>query len=318
MDTPYDSVHFLKVVNETLKDYKATAESKKVTCEHLASQKLTSSFFRQQELVGQFINDETPYRGLHLYWGLGTGKTGAAIKISENSKKRKVVYLIPTKGLLPEVYDQLSIFGDPAYRKAANYDSMSPLEKEAELERIKKEINKRYSIITYNSTKIINKLYSMGSIEYKMSLEDIMDDKVNYTEKNPLNGKLVIIDEVHNMLRQMIAEGSKTGSALFHMIMEAKDVKIVTLSGTPIADDPFNLAALFNMLRGYIRIGPETFTLFPSDYQQFTNYFVDEDTNRIKNEKVFSERITGLVSYYHGIYDESSELFPSSKEHIIN
>jgi hypothetical protein len=71
------------------------------------------------------------------------------------------------------------------------------------------------------------------------------------------------------------------------------------------------------MLRGYIRVGKEVFTLFPSDYQQFNNYFIDYDTNKIKNEKVFAERISGLVSYYHGIYDESSELFPRATDHVI-
>ena len=89
------------------------------------------------------------------------------------------------------------------------------------------------------------------------------------------------------------------------------------MSGTPIADDPYNLAALFNMLRGYMTIGKDKFTAFPSDYDQFRYIFVDENNNKMKNQKLFGERIVGLVSYYNGIYDDSTDLFPAVREHIV-
>ena len=89
------------------------------------------------------------------------------------------------------------------------------------------------------------------------------------------------------------------------------------MSGTPIADDVYNLSAMFNMLRGYMRIGKEKFTAFPSDYSYFYRLFVNEEKGEMKNKQVFAERIIGLVSYYHGLYDTGTDLFPSMKSNIV-
>jgi superfamily II DNA or RNA helicase len=316
-----DSIEFLKFVNEKLSKYRSTEDQlKSTTCEDLVNSQVTNTeFFRQQKLIGDYMNDIGGYRGILIYWGLGTGKTGGAINITETMKDRDVIWLIPTKSLYNEVYDQLSIFGDKNYRHSEGYANLPQDLKNKEDDEIRAKIDVRYKIMTYNSSALITKLYRIYASTDAIDADDLMHVAKNVQmQKNPLDNKLLIIDEVHNMLRQMIAEGSKIGSNLFHMIMEAKNLKIVCMSGTPIADDPYNLAALFNMLRGYIRIGKETYTLFPSDYQQFNNYFVDSDKNEIKNKKVFAERINGLVSYYSGIYDESSELFPMAREHIVN
>ncbi len=44
---------------------------------------LRMELFSQQKLVRDFISDESPYRGLLLYHGLGVGKTCASIAISK-------------------------------------------------------------------------------------------------------------------------------------------------------------------------------------------------------------------------------------------
>lgn len=51
-------------------------------------------------------------------------------------------------------------------------------------------------------------------------------------------------------------------------------------------------------------------TLFPQDYREFSEYFVDRENNRIKNRKVFQDRITGLVSYYPGLWDPDGSIIP--------
>jgi hypothetical protein len=47
---------------------------------------------------------------------------------------------------------------------------------------------------------------------------------------------------------------SKQGKELYDKLLEAKNVKIVALSGTPIINDPFECAILFNILRGFIEL----------------------------------------------------------------
>lgn len=317
---PQNSISFLKFVNEKFNKYRATPESVHQTCdENVVNNYIISEpeFLRQQKLLGDYINNKTEYRGILIYWGLGTGKTGAAIYIANGMPDRQVVWLLPTKALLGTANEEIKKFGDKQYRRNPDYYKMSPSEQEAEDLRIDILISKRFKIMTYNSSKLINKLYQLDAQNEILDPSGILKLKNIQSEKNPLDNKLLVIDEVHNLLRQIIAEGSKTGSAIFHMIMEAKNLKIVTMSGTPIADDPYNLAALFNMLRGYMHVGKETYTLFPSDYEQFRQYFVNEDVNLIKNEKIFAERISGLVTFYNGIYDEKSEIFPRAVDHIV-
>ena len=45
-----------------------------------------------QIFLSNFINPETPYKGLLLFHGTGTGKTCAAISIAENFKEQAIKY----------------------------------------------------------------------------------------------------------------------------------------------------------------------------------------------------------------------------------
>ena len=67
---------------------------------------------------------------------------------------------------------------------------------------------------------------------------------------NPFDNKLVIIDEVHNLMSR-ICNGSQNSLILYEMILRAKNCRIVALSGTPIINSPFELSILFNLLKGY-------------------------------------------------------------------
>ena len=68
-----------------------------------------------------------------------------------------------------------------------------------------------------------------------------------------LDNSLLIIDEVHNLTNGM-AKG-KPGvepKYLDKIIMEAENLKLVFLSGTPMINNLFEAGKLFNLLRGYI------------------------------------------------------------------
>jgi hypothetical protein len=47
---------------------------------------------------------------------------------------------------------------------------------------------------------------------------------------------------------------SKQGLEIYNFLMNAQNTKIIALSGTPLINDPFETAILFNILRGYIEI----------------------------------------------------------------
>ena len=72
-------------------------------------------------------------------------------------------------------------------------------------------------------------------------------------EKRALDRSVLIIDEVHNLTNAMAkANPGIRARELRDLIMQAEDLKLVFLSGTPMINNPFEVGQLFNLLRGYI------------------------------------------------------------------
>jgi hypothetical protein len=254
------------------------------------------------------------------------------------------VCLLPAR-LKSEFIKELKKYGRPEFRPPADWDALTPEKKAVEGKRITQNILSWYTFISYNSQNVARDLRMVGD----------------------LNDKIMVIDEVHTLLARIVSPAAKIGSQIYEMIMGSPGLRLVCLSGTPAISDPFELAILFNMLRGRIPLHPpeepeqqggkpqsqrarqnpskkkspksrtaETYvdtmedpleggatgkkpqlsattTLFPQDYREFNEYFVDRENNRIKNRKVFQDRITGLVSFYPGLWDPDGSVIPRRK-----
>ena len=75
----------------------------------------------------------------------------------------------------------------------------------------------------------------------------------NHGILSPFKDNVIIIDEVHNFVREIINE-SVPANIFYNWIVDAEDIKIVFLSGTPVINKPAEIAILFNMLRGSLLI----------------------------------------------------------------
>jgi hypothetical protein len=93
-----------------------------------------------------------------------------------------------------------------------------------------------------------------------MNYNGLSMKKLNeYTKNNtinPFDNSVVIVDEAHNLVSRIVNKLGKKkasiGLTLYLLLMKAKNVKIVLLSGTPIINYPNEISILFNILRGYI------------------------------------------------------------------
>ena len=75
----------------------------------------TRELFPYQKLVRDYMLIETPYRGLLLYHGLGSGKTCSSIGVAESLlHDKKVVVLLPAS-LQANYRQELRKCGDPIY-----------------------------------------------------------------------------------------------------------------------------------------------------------------------------------------------------------
>ena len=97
--------------------------------------------------------------------------------------------------------------------------------------------------------------------EYKTNNQKIvkrLEDKLKYNRKNhyinsPFYNEVIIIDEVHNFVRQIINKSdieNSTSRIFYDWIINAKNIKLVCLSGTPVINKPSEISILFNMIRG--------------------------------------------------------------------
>jgi len=76
--------------------------------------------FSQQKFVSYYLSEYTPYRGLLLYHGLGSGKTGASIMIAEGFRNRRVVVLLPAS-LHSNYENEIRSYGEIAYKTQFNW-----------------------------------------------------------------------------------------------------------------------------------------------------------------------------------------------------
>ncbi len=159
-----------------------------------------------------------------------------------------------------------------------------------------------YKFITSNSRTMVDKITN------SRENENGLDNVLNHINKESLDNKLIIVDEAHNLFNS-IANGSLIANEFYDMVMKAKNLKIIFLTGTPIINDPFELAICYNMIIGNInRRGAngkvEKLTILPEYYTDFHSFFISN--NGIKNEGKFKNRIFGLTSYYGDFYSSPS------------
>ena len=165
-----------------------------------------------QRLIRDYLaSPNSPYRGILIYHGLGAGKTCTAIATAEALKStRNIVVILPASIRQNFVKELMTSCGDIAYETNAN------------------AIKKTYHFVSYNAANAIAQLDAIGSLDHHT----------------------IIIDEVHNLVQMMISPQSSKGPAFYKRLFEAKDVKIIALSGTPAIQNAFEVAILANILRG--------------------------------------------------------------------
>lgn len=153
-----------------------------------------------------------------------------------------------------------------------------------------------------NFDKTIKKLSSKSAEKLSYVSMDAYNssDQFNRKKKHtPLDNKLLIVDEAHNFFRSIINSGGEQTNSMkiYDMIMKARNLKILFLTGTPSSKDPFELVPCFNMLSGV--------NIFPSFYEEFYKLYVDG--NKMKNKNFFQNRIFGMVSHVNPSWKSSPE-----------
>ena len=287
---------------------KIAAKAAELSCKTLQSQSVDFELLTHQLVVRDYLNLYTPYRGLLLFHGLGSGKTCTSIGIAEGMKTGKKIVLMTPASLKMNFFNELKKCGDVLYKKNQFWEFVSivgdvtkvrmlshvlGLEPEyiqknggGWLMNIKKPAN--FAELSDSEQKQIDQQIDHMirnkylDINYNGLRNEHLDKLTNGGKTNPFDNKVVIIDEAHNLVSRIANTGSKKGTIankLYKNLMDATNTKIIFLTGTPIINTPREIAILFNMLRGFIKtwtFNLETTTSAKVNTEILMNYFRDD------------------------------------------
>lgn len=253
------------------------------------------TLFSYQKLVRDYLLIETPYRGLLLFHGLGSGKTLSSIAIAEALVENKQIIVMLPAALQDNYRDEIKSKGGPIFRtdnfwekreitpqtreiakkmklsddyldrhayfyitipgQQSNFDKLSMQDKNQIEEQIKDLIKNRFHFVNYNGI----------TSEIKRRLTE--------GDSNVFDNSVIIIDESHNFIQKVLNESNVIGP-IYDKIYNSVNSKIVCMSGTPIINRPEEISYLMNLLRGPIERITIPIATSPSwDEQHLTKFF---------------------------------------------
>lgn len=224
-------------------------------------------------------------RGLLLYLATGIGKTRAAVGIAMALwDDRPVVVMLP-RSLRQNFLDTV----------ATVVRALNPAAAGPELAALLEAAAAHFAFVSMDAYNAAAQLARAGRAAETATSALAAE----LASAGGLDGKLLIVDEAHNFFRAIINNSAENANArrIYEMVMGARDLLLVFLTGTPAAKDPFELVPCFNMLAG--------FELLPTLYETFYEMYVDRAANSIRNRGKLANRLVGLVSHVaHGLPTE--------------
>uniref|UniRef100_A0AB39J728 Helicase n=1 Tax=Florenciella sp. virus SA2 TaxID=3240092 RepID=A0AB39J728_9VIRU len=284
-----------------------------------------------QEFIKMFLHPNTPYNGVLLYHGMGSGKTCSAITVTEqfrtlnkyNNLKKILIVASPNvqQSFRLQLFDSNKLkkvnniwqlegcVGPELLHELKDYD-VNNLNFDTIVNKINKIINNNYLFIGYEKLanmieKVIKKVHITDETKKK---------KVIKTKLNSIFGNsLFVIDEAHNI--RMIGGNKnikKTAQCLNLLTTYVKRNKILLLTGTPMYNDPKEIVFLLNLLRqndGLSKISVKEI------FDKSGNFLLDKNGKNIGKSALLL-KANGYVSYVRGEnpYNFPFKIYPNDYE----
>ena len=276
---------FINTINSLFEPYKQQLirEDSDPDNPNRSCDKKTGDFkpLTHQKIVRDYINLYTPYRGLLLYHGLGSGKSCSSIGIAEGLKNDKQVIIMIPASLKSNYISELKKCGDLLYKKTQYWEFIKTVGDIELANTLSTILNINIDFIIKNGgawfvdskkTPNYDSLNGSQQTSLNLQLDEMIASKYQFIHYNgmrmshlkaltrdftlnPFDNRVVIIDEAHNLISRIINKLKSPNSLamrLYDYLMSAQNCKLVFLSGTPIINYPNEISIMFNMLRGYI------------------------------------------------------------------
>jgi hypothetical protein len=286
-----------------------------------------------QEFLENYINVATPYNGVLVFQGVGSGKTGAAILVAmgfqdvlrrlhkgdRRQEKKKIMILTPgdkvqdnfkqeifnfkkyfqtKKGLSPQQILQLE--GESQQITGNRYMPDPEKARTSTAEQIIKSVSKKIKndFEFMNHQAFANRIIALIGKNEAGELWNLKPETLDETQKKRINrryrNRVMIIDEVHNIRDN---ENNIVPPVLEALVQNAENLRIVLLSATPMIDSPREIIYLLNLLLMNDRRPP----------LQIKDIFDKVGNFQPNGKKKLEEAALGYISY---LRSETPDRFP--------
>ena len=226
---------FINFINSLFEPYKKelAANTKNISCDTIGRDVDDGSGFSlltHQKIVRDYMNLFTPYRGILLYHGLGTGKTCSSIAIAEGMKDTKKIIIMLPASLRTNYMEELKHCGDFLYKKNQFWEFISTdtnpesLTTMSAILKLPQEFIRKRKGAWFVNVKKPSNYDELTSIE-KRSLDEQLNEMIsakyvfiNYNglrtkrlseltsgfTKNLFDNSVIIVDEAHNLISRIV------------------------------------------------------------------------------------------------------------------
>lgn len=266
----------------------------------------------RQLFVKTFISQNTPYKGLLIYHGVGTGKTCSAIGIAEelrdymkNAGITQRIMVIASSNVQNnfrlQLFDETkleyvegtwknnSCVGNKLIREINPVGANISREKIAS--QVKTIINTSYAFMGY--LQLANFIQeNVYTSVYEATEDAELREQIEVQNiQRIFNNRLIIIDEVHNCAK----EDKRLAKLLLRVAAHADNLRLILMSATPMFNSPREIIWICNLLNINDRRAPI----------QYEDAFTAEGV--LVNPDLLQQKLNGYVSYVRG---ENPYTFP--------
>jgi len=237
-----------------------------------------------QIFLKQFMSNNTPYNGMLLFHGTGTGKTCTAISIAENYTKllkedKKILVLLP--GNIKSGWETTILNPSADSNQCTGLTYKSMIEDDRNPKEVRKIVSRNYEF--------------SGYLRFSNAIELILKKRNGRKLINNIfSNRVIIIDEVQRIRSD---DNDKQIIAILKIIIKnTTNLKLLLLSATPMYNQSDEIITLLNLL------------LLNDNRSQMIEKIFENGFLTKRGKEILINKSRGYISYVRG---ERKNLFPT-------
>jgi len=270
-----------------------------------------------QMFVRNFLSFQTPYNGLLLFHGLGTGKTCSSISVCEEMRtylqqlgitKRIIIVASPAvqKNFKMQLFDETKLrevnglwnikaCTGNKFIKEINPMNMKGLTFDKVKRQIKRIISQSYHFQGYGEfSNYISRV--MNRTVLKDDTPEIIKRKQNRALQKEFSNRMLVIDEVHNLRVTDDGRVKPSSENLLRLVTSSKNLKLLLLSATPMFNDYQEIIWLLNVLN----LNDKRFPITIKEIFDSKGNFIENKDGVEIGKDLLIQKMTGYISYVRG------------------